>query len=393
MRAFTVLAITSCLLAAAGPATAQNKLEGWGQFKFGMTPDQARAVPGMSWGKSVNTSAPVKASIPAMMFSAPTTSEYGPDTHVTLAFNADQKLFQIRLYFTDTQPAADCEKAFQKTLAKFDAKVGAFAGNAKDDWSVPGDSGQSLLERTSPLKLAGSRSGYSRRTILPNISGLNLEAEAKRAFGSSSIELGMLQKDGKDGCYRSIAFTADMPTKAQLETQFKLSHVPAGMDWHWAELDRSGRGFSAGPAQPVLSSGPAENVKLSGGKFTADMKRPPGGQGPATVHLVGTIANNKISAHVPASDAVPDDFPTSFEGSISMFTTDGEPVDTYEISLTGAGRESSVSLVMAAYHRNSSHTPTPQACRNITESVSATRRTVREMTYKGLLQALGCPPP
>lgn len=398
MRVFTILAITSCLLAAAGPATAQNKLNGWGQFKFGMMPEQARAVPGVSWPRAANANAGASASAsdPAAitMDSLPMTSEYGPDTHVSLTFNPDRKLREIRLFFTDTQSAADCEKAFLKTLASFDAKVGAFAAaGASEDWSVPGDEGQSLLERTSSLKLLGSRSGYWRRTILPNISGLNLEAEAKRAFGSSSIELEMLQKNGKDGCYRSIAFSADMPSKAQLEMQFKLSHIPTGMGWHWAEMDRSGRGFASGPAQAVLSSGPAEHVRLSGGQFAADVKRPPGSQGPATVHLVGTIANNKISAHVAASDAVSDDFPTSFEGSVSMFTTDGEPVDTYEISLTGAGRGGSAILGMAAYHRNSPHTPTPEACRKIADSVFAARRTVREMTYKGLLEALGCPPP
>jgi hypothetical protein len=400
MRAFTILAITATLLTTLaasnaavdtpGASTAKHTLDGWGQFKFGMTPDQAHAVPGVSWPRATNANAPTVVT----MDSLPMTSEYGPDTHVSLAFNPDQKLREIRLFFKDTQSAADCEKNFLKTLASFDAKVGAFAaGGASEDWSVPGDSGQSLLERTSALKLPGSRSGYWRRSILPNISGLNLEAEAKRAFGSRWIELEMLQKDGKDGCYRSIAFTADMPSKAQLEMQFKLSHIPTGMDWHWAELDRSGRGFASGPAQPVFSTGPAEHVRLSGSRFAADVKRPPGGQGPATLHLVGTIANNKISAHVTASDAVPDDFPTNFEGSVSMFTTDGEPVDAYEISLTGATRRGSATLGMAAYHRNSPHTPTPESCRKITESASAARRTVREMTYKGLLQALGCPPP
>jgi hypothetical protein len=184
-----------------------------------------------------------------------------------------------------------------------------------------------------------------------------------------------------------------MPSKAQLEVQFKLKHIPTGMDWHWAEVDRLARGFSSGPAQTVFSSGPTENVRLGGDRFTADVTRPVGSQHAGTVHLVGTISDNKISAHVPASEAVSNDFPKSFEGYISMFTTDGEPVDTYEISLTGITRWGSTTLGMAAYHRNSPHTPTPEACARIAESVFATRRSPREMTYKGLLLALGCPPP
>ena len=344
MRAFTVLVIAFCLLAAAGsraavdaPARAQNRVDGWGSFKFGMTPEQARAVPGMSWRPGGNASVPVNNSVPVIMLSLPMTSEYAPDTRVMLAFNADRKLRQIKLFFTDTQSAADCEKAFVNGLARFDAKYGAFTpGGDKDEWVIQdmvirGD----LLERTAALKLSGSRSGYWRRTVLPNISGLNLEAEAKHSFGSRWIELMMYQKDGKDGCYRSIAFTADMPSKDQLEIQYKLSHIPAGMGWHWAELDRLGRGFSSVPAQPVFSTGTAENVRLSGSRFAADVKPPPGSRHAGTMHLAGTISDNKITAHVPASDAVPDDFPTSFEGSISMFTTDGEPVDTYEIRLTG----------------------------------------------------------
>jgi len=395
------LVIAFCLLAAAGsraavdaPARAQKKMDGWGPFKFGMTPEQARAVPGVSWRRDINTP------IMVMMHSLPMTSEYAPDTDVMLTFNADQKLMAIHLLFKGTQSAADCDKAFQNLLTRLDAKYGAFApGGDRDlewftqDVLVRGG----LLEDTSALKLSGSRSRYWRRTVLPNISGINLEAEAKRSFGSRSIEALMFQKDGSgkdgnDGCHRTVAFSADMPTKAQLEMQYKLSHVPAGMDWHWAELDRLGRGFSSVPAQPVFSTGTAENVRLSGSRFAADVKPPPGSRHAGTMHLVGTISDNKITAHIPASDTVPDDFPTSFEGSISMFTTDGEPVDTYEIRLTGTTRWGSTTLGMAAYHRNSPHAPTPQACRNISESVFATRRTVREMTYKGLIQALGCPP-
>ena len=399
MRAFTILAIAATLLATLaasdaainepGASTAKHTLNGWRQFKFGMTPEQARAVPGVSWRPGVHPPTVIA------MVSLPMTSEYGPNTHVMLMFNSDQKLTMINLSISDTESAADCEKTFQNLLTRLDAKHGAFApGGEKDQWAIRDALIQgAVLERTSALKLSGSRSRYWHRTILPNVSGLNLEEEAKHSFGSRWLELMMYQKDGKTGCNRSITFTADIPSKAQLEVQFKLSRIPTNMDWHWAEVDRLGRGLSSGPAQTVFSTGTAEHVRLSGGRFTADVISPPGSQRAGTVHLVGTISNNKISAHVPASEAVADDFPTSFEGSVSMFTTDGEPVDTYEISLTGNTRWSSTTLGMAAYHRNSPHTPTPEACRGMTESVFATRRTPREMTYWGLLQALGCPPP
>jgi len=407
MRAFTILAITATLLATLAAAnaatetpggrTAGRTLDGWGPFKFGMTPEQARAVPGVSW-RGPNGSRPGAGAKPAnvpIMMSRPMTSEYGPDTGVFLAFNGEQKLMMIKLLLKDTEFATDCEKTFRTLLTRLDAKYGPFApGGAKDEWTIMDMVIRGgMLERTSAVSLPGSRSRYWHRTVLPNVSGLNLEAEAKHSSGSRSVELMMYQKDGNDGgCVRDITFNASMPTKAQLEIQSKLKHVPTGMDWHWAQVDRPA-GLSGGPAGAVFSSGRAENVKLGSGHFAADVTRPTGGAG--EVHLVGTISDdNTISAHVAASVTVSDDFPASFEGYINMFTTDGEPVDTYEINLTGKTRSGTANLWMAAYHRNSPHTPAPEACRRIGESAFELRgRSPREMTYRGLLQALGCPPP
>ncbi|HZQ40505.1 MAG TPA: hypothetical protein VFA87_06920, partial [Rhizomicrobium sp.] len=149
-------------------------------------------------------------------------------------------------------------------------------------------------------------------------------------------------------------------------------------------------GVATGPARGVFSAGRAEHVKLGGGRFAADVIRT-SDQGGGTVHLVGTISNdNKISAR--PSGAVSGDFPTSLEGWIQTFATDGEPVDVYEIRLTGK-TGSDTDLWMAAYHRNAPHPPSPEACQRITEIAFTLRgRSPRERTYRGLLQALGCPP-
>ena len=110
------------------------------------------------------------------------------------------------------------------------------------------------------------------------------------------------------------------------------------------------------------------------------------------MHLVGTISkDNKISAR--PSGAVAGDFPTSLEGWIQTFATDGEPVDVYEIHLTGNTRLGTSDLWMAAYHRNSPHTPSPEVCQRTTQDAFELRgRSPREMTYRGFAQALGCPP-
>ena len=299
----------------------------------------------------------------------------------------------IQLTLKGTESTADCETAFQKLLTRLDAKYGPFApGGAKDEWTILDTVIRGgMLERTTAHDLPGSRSRYWHRTVLPNISGLNLEAEAKHTAGSHSVELMMWQKDGKDGgCVRNIAFTDTTPTKEQLEREAKLKHVPAGMDWHWAQAEHPA-GMASGPAQTDIASGPAEHVRIGGGRFAADVMHPPGSSNSGTVHLVGTIsADNKISAH--PSGAVSGDFPASFEGWIQTFATDGEPVDVYEIHLTGNTRSGTADLWMAAYHRDSPHTPSPEACRRIGEDAFGLRgRSPREMTYRGFYQALGCP--
>ena len=111
MRAFTALTITATLVAALAASSAAietggtgRRLDGWGPFKFGMTPEEARAVPGVSWrGPNGSRAGAVTGATPAnvpIMTSHPITSEYGSDTDVFLGFNGEQKLLMIKLSFT-----------------------------------------------------------------------------------------------------------------------------------------------------------------------------------------------------------------------------------------------------------------------------------------------------
>ena len=96
MRALSLLAITLlAVLAASGAATAERKLDGWGTLKFGMTPLEAHAVPDVPWREPVKRPPgapppPNPATTPFLM-SRPMTSEFGPDTSVTLGFNGEHK--------------------------------------------------------------------------------------------------------------------------------------------------------------------------------------------------------------------------------------------------------------------------------------------------------------
>jgi hypothetical protein len=366
-------------IALAEPST---PLDGWHGYKFGMPVERARPILGAALDREAHISGAYTA-----LYSRPMRTEFGPDLRLTLLFNDDQKLREITLHSADSQSADNCEKAFLKMLATLDARYGAFSpGGAKDKWGVPGDlpNNQRLLMRTIAMGLPSRQSRYWYRTFPANLTGLNIQAEAKRFFGSRWIEVGMYQKDGIDGCDRSIQFSADVPTKAQIQSQFKLKHIPANMDWHWAKVDR----WLNGPSH--FTTGVAGNVELANGRFAADVENAPGDSRHATSHIVGTISGNKFIAHV--TSFVSDDYPKAFEGSITTFTIAGEPVDTYEIRLFGKGRWVSTELAFAAYHRNSAHKPAPAACNQVAEQSFRTRGSTRASTYAGLLSALGCKP-
>jgi hypothetical protein len=364
-------------------ADASTTLDGWRRYKFGMTVERARRALGASWDRDVGVPPTIS------MHSRPVLTEFGPDSRLALDFNGDQKLFEILIQSTDSQSADNCEKAFLKMLTALDAKYGAFSpSGTKDEWDVPGDisNGQRLLMRTVALQLSDKRTRYWYRTFPANLSGLNIEAEAKRSFGSRWIEVKMYQKNGSAGCHRRVQFSADIPTKAQLETSLKLKHIPADIDWHWAMVDR----WLKGPSR--YSIGSAKNVKLTRVRFSADLMPSPGDSPNIILHLAGTVSNNKIIAHVVSSKADPDGYPESFQGWPATFTVAGEPVDTYEIKLEGEGPWASASIALAGYHRNSTDKPTPAACDKIAELAFRTRGSVRSPTYMGLLEALGCKP-
>ena len=76
-------------------------------------------------------------------------------------------------------------------------------GGAKDEWTIQdmvirGD----LLERTSAVGLAGSRSHYWRRAFCRISRNSIWKRKPSIRLGSRWIELMMYQKDGNDGCQR-----------------------------------------------------------------------------------------------------------------------------------------------------------------------------------------------
>jgi hypothetical protein len=108
--------------AAAAPAPT---LDGWGPLKFGMSPDQARAVPGLVFGRFAAKdllernlgSMPSKK--PAMIGGLP--------FNYDLFFNAYSSLYEIGMWNEKNSSRADCQAAFLALLGGLEKSYGAFA--------------------------------------------------------------------------------------------------------------------------------------------------------------------------------------------------------------------------------------------------------------------------
>jgi hypothetical protein len=110
---------------AAIPAGGAETLDGWNAYKFGMSPDAARAVPGQTFGPyspknlmNENRGA-MSAKKPVSLFALPWTLD--------LFFNASEKLDEITLENEKKSSRNDCEKTFLTGLAQLEKSYGGFS--------------------------------------------------------------------------------------------------------------------------------------------------------------------------------------------------------------------------------------------------------------------------
>ena len=83
---------------------AESTVDGWGDIKFGMTPNQVRAIPGISWGRLSSVQSPSahfddKGMIPRRLVpytfelsSSSTVNVYGHDFKINALFDAQTRL-------------------------------------------------------------------------------------------------------------------------------------------------------------------------------------------------------------------------------------------------------------------------------------------------------------
>jgi len=107
-------------------AGASNQtLDGWGPLKFGMSPDQARAVPGFSFGRYTAKDL-LERNLGAMASKKPALIG-GVPYNFNLFFNAFSSLYEIGMWNEKDSSHADCQIAFLALLGGLEKNYGAFA--------------------------------------------------------------------------------------------------------------------------------------------------------------------------------------------------------------------------------------------------------------------------
>ena len=112
-------------MAIAASAASAQTLEGWGALKFGMSPDQARAVPGLAFGRYTHKDL-LERNLGAMASKKPALIG-GVPYNFNLFFNAYSALYEIGMWSEKNSSHADCQAAFLALLGGLEKNYGAFA--------------------------------------------------------------------------------------------------------------------------------------------------------------------------------------------------------------------------------------------------------------------------
>jgi len=174
---------------------------GWENYKFGMTPDQVRTVPGVSWLPLFTSNFGEKISL---LTSRTPINRYGIDFGQTrLTFSADLKLTGIALtYAVGGKSPDDCEKEFRTLLPALEHRYGVFKpALPENDLHLP--SASPIVWRD----VLPSKSQYSSDTVqsfgaIGTISG----AEAKHMIGAGYVDVRMIANNGqRENCGLTVS--------------------------------------------------------------------------------------------------------------------------------------------------------------------------------------------
>ncbi len=124
-RSVLGLILAAGLAATTAAAAPAPTLDGWGPLKFGMSPDQARAVPGQVFGRFAAKDL-LERNLGSMPSKKPALIG-GLPFNFDLFFNAYSALNEIGMWNEKNSSRADCQAGFLALLGGLEKSYGAFA--------------------------------------------------------------------------------------------------------------------------------------------------------------------------------------------------------------------------------------------------------------------------
>jgi hypothetical protein len=183
MRPFLGFLLAAGVLASvdvAAPAFAQTPLDGWEKLKFGMSPDEARAVPGIAWNGLVKL--PVPGGLSMMDSKIPVTAVAKEKFTVRLTFNGASKLTAIDLVSLRNLEEKPCNALTHKLVAGAELAYGGFAPDRK---LVPPDASGITYESAGSKSRLMLQSGDSPDT------GKTVIATTRHAAGKAMVQVSL----------------------------------------------------------------------------------------------------------------------------------------------------------------------------------------------------------
>jgi hypothetical protein len=192
-------------LASAAPARSAQTLEGFGIFKFGLSPSQARALPGQSFGRYAAKNLLNQDS--GAMASKISAKIYGVSYNFDLFFNSHQALNEISLANEITTSQGDCEIRFLTLLAQLEKSYGGlspvYPQQKKND--------QDLLPILVVWKSGAGASRYQLATVFLNDETAYVW-NARKVLGARYLDAATFWSGGQDDdkavCLTQIDFKA-----------------------------------------------------------------------------------------------------------------------------------------------------------------------------------------
>ena len=124
-RSALCFCLAAAFVAATLPAFALETLDGWGGYKFGITPDQVRAVPGQSFGEY--RVAKIDDENVGSMAAQKSATINGISYTLVVHFRPLLRLSNISLTNQTKGSRPDCEKRFLNLLSQVEKRYGGFS--------------------------------------------------------------------------------------------------------------------------------------------------------------------------------------------------------------------------------------------------------------------------